>query len=140
MAANVKADLFDTLTRLFTKESLDHLDDQIGSPFILLRFLAFDSAYVEISKELEPYMSVMTFKQLCVFLQSVLPEGKGLFVKNLAPKLASDDLTKAILKGIMNYFNCSESDAFTYKELLEKQGLELDKFFGINISVKKRKL
>ena len=132
MSSSKKVDLFDTLTRLFTKESLDHLDEQTGNPFIILRFLAFDPAFVDISKELMPYISHMSVKRLCVFLQSVLPKANGIFIKNLAPRLAHDPLESLILNKIKKYFTCNDNDARVYKDLIEKQGIDLKKFFGLN--------
>jgi len=121
-------DLFPTLNALFNKTPLD-IDPKDGSTYIILRFLASNPRYVELCAGLSAYSTVANTKMICTFLQEVLPKQKTFYAKNLFKQ--DNSVNTEVLKCIMNYLKCTESQAKEFIQILEHEGVDLFQYFGI---------
>jgi hypothetical protein len=130
-------DLFAELKNLYTKEvPLRSPEDYNSVIFMVNRFLSMDNSLLPVAAEFSKYLYSLGGR--CYHLWwGFIKQGPRPYTPYVKKdKLMDEDAER--VRHLKKYLNCNGVDAYASLLILKKQGIDVDRYFGIDVSVKKK--
>jgi hypothetical protein len=123
--------MFDDIGNLFLKDKpLREPEEYDGSVYQMNRMLAMEDTLTIPLAYLSRYMWTLRGRYYLLLWGLIPKTSKKLWIKNVKRGML-DDTERQRVRAVQMLFNYSGKQAFIAKEILEREGVSVDKLFGV---------
>jgi hypothetical protein len=123
--------MFDLFVNLFEKNAPPGNPEMYADKvYVINRWLANEPAFTEIVAQLTKYMPVLGGRYYHL-LYALIPRSR--FYIKYPKKDKLDEYERAVVRAVQRVFCCNGREAYITKQILEKDGIDVERLLGLNI-------